>query len=70
MPPGCHGVVTPVPGNVWVLVEPGATVAAIGSMRMEMAISAPTAARVRERRTPRARTSRDGDLVAVLEDGG
>ncbi len=74
IPPGCQGVPTTVPGNVWkVLVGEGETVAAgqtvaiLESMKMEVPVAAPVAGRVREIRTQPGRTLRGGDLVAVLE---
>ncbi|MER2252249.1 urea carboxylase [Methylorubrum podarium] len=74
IPPGCEGVPTTVPGNVWkVLVGEGETVAAgqtvaiLESMKMEVAVTAPVGGRVREIRAGPGRTLRGGDLVAVLE---
>ncbi|MCP1549580.1 MULTISPECIES: urea carboxylase [Methylorubrum] len=74
IPPGCEGVPTTVPGNVWkVLVGAGETVAAgqtvaiLESMKMEVAVTAPVGGRVREIRAQPGRTLRGGDLVAILE---
>ncbi|MCJ2028533.1 urea carboxylase [Methylobacterium sp. J-043] len=74
IPPGCEGVPTTVPGNVWkVLVGAGETVAAgqtvaiLESMKMEVAVTAPVGGRVREIRAGPGRTLRGGDLVAILE---
>ena len=75
VPAGCVGVPTSVPGNVWKIVKAvgdpvaaGETVAVIESMKMEMAVTAPAAGRVREIRTQPGRTLRGGDLVAVIEE--
>ncbi|KQO93883.1 urea carboxylase [Methylobacterium sp. Leaf92] len=74
IPPGCEGVPTTVPGNVWkVLIGEGETVAAgqtvaiLESMKMEVAVTAPVGGRVREIRAQPGRTLRGGDLVAILE---
>ncbi|CAO4146200.1 urea carboxylase [Methylorubrum extorquens] len=74
IPPGCEGVPTTVPGNVWkVLVGAGETVAAgqtvaiLESMKMEVAVTAPVGGRVREIRAQPGRTLHGGDLVAILE---
>ena len=74
IPPGCEGVPTTVPGNVWkVLVGEGEFVAAgqtvpiLESMKMEEAVTAPVGGRVREIRAGPGRTRRGGDLVAILE---
>ena len=75
VPPGCLGVPTTVPGNVWkLLVAPGDRVAAgepvaiLESMKMEIAVAAPAAGLVREIRAQPGRTLRGGDLVAVIEE--
>ncbi len=74
IPPGCVGVPTGVPGNVWKLlvaegesVAAGQTVAILESMKMEVPVMAPVAGRIRELRTGPGRTLRGGDLVAVLD---
>ena len=74
VPSGCAGVESPVPGNVWkLLVEPGARVAPgdklaiVESMKMEIAVSAAAAGRLREFRVGPGRTVRAGDLIAVVE---
>ena len=74
IPPGCAGVPTSVPGNVWKLlvaegerVAAGQTVAILESMKMEVPVTAPVAGRIREIRTQPGRTLRGGDLVAILE---
>lgn len=74
IPPGCEGVPTTVPGNVWKVlvgegeaVAAGQTVAILESMKMEVAVTAPVGGRVREIRAQPGRTLRGGDLVAVLE---
>lgn len=74
IPPGCEGVPTTVPGNVWKVlvgagdaVTAGQTVAILESMKMEVAVTAPVGGRVREIRAQPGRTLRGGDLVAILE---
>jgi urea carboxylase len=74
IPPGCEGVPTTVPGNVWKVlvgagevVAAGQTVAILESMKMEVAVTAPVGGRVREIRAQPGRTLRGGDLVAILE---
>ena len=74
IPPGCVGVPTSVPGNVWKLlvgegesVAAGQTVAILESMKMEVPVTAPIAGRIREIRTQPGRTLRGGDLVAILD---
>lgn len=74
IPPGCEGVPTTVPGNVWKLlvgegesVAAGQTVAILESMKMEVAVTAPVGGRVREIQAGPGRTLRGGDLVAILE---
>ncbi len=75
IPAGCFGVESSVPGNVWkILAEPGqvleagATVAIIESMKMEITVTAHAAGRVRELRGVPGRTVKSGDVIAVLED--
>ncbi|MEW6122794.1 MAG: urea carboxylase [Pseudomonadota bacterium] len=74
IPQGCFGVSATVPGNVWkvvaaegAMVGAGETIAIIESMKMEIAITAHAAGRVRELRLQPGRTVRSGDVVAVLE---
>ncbi len=74
VPPGCVGVPTGVPGNVWKLlvsegesIAAGQTVAILESMKMEVPVAAPVAGRIRELRTGPGRTLRGGDLVAILD---
>ncbi|MEA1835159.1 urea carboxylase [Methylobacterium durans] len=74
IPPGCEGVPTTVPGNVWKVlvgegetVSAGQTVAILESMKMEVSVTAPVSGRVREIRAQPGRTLRGGDLVAILE---
>lgn len=66
---------TVVPGNVWKVVKAvgdrvavGETVAIIESMKMEMAVTAPAAGRLREIRVEPGRTLRGGDIIAVIEE--
>jgi urea carboxylase len=75
VPAGCVGVPTSVPGNVWKVVKTvgdavaaGETVAILESMKMEIAVTAPIAGRLREIRAQPGRTLRGGDLVAVIEE--
>ncbi len=75
IPPGCHGVFATVPGNVWKIIaepstilEAGAPVAILESMKMEITIVTPVAGRVAEIRVAPGRTLRGGDLVAVIEE--
>ncbi|SEM91346.1 urea carboxylase [Gemmobacter aquatilis] len=75
IPPGCSGVESPIPGNLWkFVVEPGAqvaagqTVAIIESMKMEITVAAPAAGRLRECRAAPGRMVRAGDVIAILED--
>ncbi|GJD93256.1 urea carboxylase [Methylobacterium iners] len=75
VPAGCVGAPTSVPGNVWKvvkavgdLVEAGEAVAILESMKMEVAVPAPIAGRIREIRAQPGRTLRGGDLVAVIEE--
>ncbi len=74
VPDGCVPVLAPVPGNVWqVLASEGAHVAegealaVLDSMKMEIAVPAPQAGRLREIRCRPGRQVRAGDVVAVIE---
>jgi urea carboxylase len=74
LPEGCTGVESPVPGNVWkFLAEPGAKVqagdviAVLESMKMEIAVTAPSAGWLRELRAAPGQTVRAGDILAVME---
>jgi urea carboxylase len=75
IPAGCFGISSNVPGNIWkILVAPGAavavgeTVAIIESMKMEIAITAHAAGRVRDIRAEPGRNVRTGDVILVLEE--
>jgi urea carboxylase len=75
VPDGCFAISSAVPGNVWkVLVEEGATVVAgetvaiIESMKMEIAVTAHAAGRVRTVRAAPGRAVRGGDVIAVVEE--
>ena len=75
IPAGCFGISSNVPGNIWkILVAPGAAVAAgetvaiIESMKMEIAITAHSAGRVRDIRAEPGRNVRTGDVILVLEE--
>ena len=74
LPPGCIGVDSPVPGNVWQVlvaegdsVRAGETVAIVESMKMEMRVVSPAAGRVREILCRPGREVRGGQRVAVLQ---
>jgi urea carboxylase len=74
IPPGCVGVASPVPGNVWkLLVEVGDKVAAgdavaiVESMKMEITVTALSRGRVRELRAAPGRNVKSGDVIVVLE---
>jgi urea carboxylase len=75
IPAGCFGVASTVPGNIWkILVADGArvaagdTVAIIESMKMEIAVTAHAAGRVRDVRAAPGRNVRTGDVIIVLEE--
>jgi urea carboxylase len=74
VPEGCVSVLAQVPGNVWqvavvegAVVEEGAPVAILESMKMEIAVPAPQRGIVREIRCQPGRQVRAGDIVAILE---
>jgi urea carboxylase len=74
IPPGCFGVETAAPGNVWKVlkavgdqVAAGDAVAIIESMKMEIAVTAHAAGRVRGIRAAPGRILKAGDVVAVPE---
>jgi urea carboxylase len=74
VPAGLTGVQSPVPGNLWkYLVAPGdnvaggATIAIVESMKMEIAVLAPSSGRMIEMRVTPGRTLRAGDILAVME---
>ncbi len=75
VPPGCFGVESAVPGNMWKLlaengqtVEPGDPIAIVESMKMEVTIHAHAKGRLREWRASPGRTVKAGDVVAILEN--
>jgi len=75
IPPGCFGVSSAVPGNVWklvveegVAVAAGDTIAIIESMKVEIAVTTRAAGRVREVRAAPGRIVRTGDVIAVIEE--
>ncbi|MCM2293638.1 urea carboxylase [Allorhizobium sp. BGMRC 0089] len=74
VPPGCIGVESAVPGNMWrLLVEEGQTVQAgepiaiIESMKMEVTVTAHASGILRELRAAPGRTVKAGDVIAILE---
>ncbi|MEO8244627.1 MAG: 5-oxoprolinase/urea amidolyase family protein, partial [bacterium] len=74
VPPGCVGVDSPVPGNVWKYllaigetVATGDPVAIVESMKMEIVVRAPAAGRMIAFRAAPGRTVRAGDILAVME---
>jgi len=78
MPEGATAVESPVPGSVWkILVEPGhevsegQTLIIVESMKMEIAICAPSNGLVHEVRCAEGRAVEFGQaLVIMVEDHG
>ncbi|GGB10841.1 urea carboxylase [Brucella endophytica] len=75
IPPGCFGVESAIPGNVWkVLVEPGQTVSAgetlaiIESMKMEIPLTTHASGTIRSVRIAPGRNVKAGDMLAILEE--
>ena len=75
LPPGATAVESPVPGSVWkILVEPGAQVAEgetliiVESMKMEIAVCAPSSGLVREVRCAEGRAVQLGQTL--VDHGG
>lgn len=73
LPDGAVGVESSVTGNVWKfmaepgdMVEAGAALIIVESMKMELEITAPVAGTLLEYRCQPGRTVKAGDLVAVL----
>jgi urea carboxylase len=75
LPPGCTGVSSGVPGNIWkYLVAPGDrvaagdTIAVVESMKMDFAVTSLASGRLREIRVAPGRTIRSGDVIALVEE--
>ncbi len=75
IPPGCFGVESAIPGNVWkMLVEPGQVVSAgdtlaiIESMKMEIPLTTHASGTVRALRVGPGRNVKAGDVLAILEE--
>ena len=76
VPEGSLGIAAHVPGNVWKLmvdrgqhVTAGETIAVLESMKMEIAIPAPSTGTITALRTAEGQTLRGGDLLAIMEEG-
>ena len=74
LPPGCSGVVSSVPGNIWKYtvavgeaVAVGDTIAIVESMKMEFPVTTPVAGRLRDIRATPGTTIRSGSVIAVIE---
>jgi urea carboxylase len=75
MPPGATAVESPVPGSVWkILVEPGREVAEgetliiVESMKMEIAVLAPSSGLVSEVRCAEGRAVQIGQPLVIMAD--
>jgi urea carboxylase len=75
LPQGATAVDSPVPGSVWkILVEPGSTVAEgepliiVESMKMEIAVCAPSSGLVREVRCAEGRAVQLGQALVIMAD--
>jgi urea carboxylase len=75
LPPGAMAVESPVPGSVWkILVEPGSEVAEgetliiVESMKMEIAVCAPSRGLVRQVRCAEGRAVEIGQALIVMAD--
>jgi urea carboxylase len=75
LPPGATAVESPVPGSVWkVLVEAGRTVSEgetliiVESMKMEIAVCAPSSGLVREVRCAEGRSVQLGQALVIMAD--
>jgi urea carboxylase len=74
VPPGCSAVSAPLSGNVWQLlvevgqqVAPGQELLIIESMKMEIPLRAPAAARVTAIRCAAGRAVTAGEMLLILE---
>jgi urea carboxylase len=77
LPFGATAVESPVPGSVWkVLVEPGCEVSAgetliiVESMKMEIAVTAPSSGLVREVRCAEGRAVQLGQALVIMAEPG
>ncbi len=77
LPFGATAVESPVPGSVWkVLVEPGSQVSAgetliiVESMKMEIAVTAPSSGLVREVRCAEGRSVQLGQALVIMAEPG
>ena len=75
LPPGATAVQSPVPGSVWkILVEPGREVSEgdpliiVESMKMEIAVCAPSSGLVREIRCAEGRPVQLGQALVIMAD--
>ena len=75
LPPGATAIESPVPGSVWkILVEPGREVAEgetliiVESMKMEIAVCAPSSGLVREVRCAEGRSVQLGQALVIMAD--
>ena len=75
VPFGATAVESPVPGSVWkVLVEPGSEVSAgetliiVESMKMEIAVTAPSSGLVREVRCAEGRSVQLGQALVIMAE--
>jgi urea carboxylase len=75
LPPGATAIESPVPGSVWkILVEPGREVAEgealiiVESMKMEIAVCAPSSGLVREVRCAEGRAVQLGQALVIMAD--
>jgi urea carboxylase len=75
LPPGAMAVESPVPGSVWkILVEPGHNVAEgetliiVESMKMEIAVCAPSSGLVAEVRCAEGRVVQLGQALVIMAD--
>jgi urea carboxylase len=75
LPPGATAIESPVPGSVWkILVEPGREVAEgetliiVESMKMEIAVCAPSSGLVREVRCVEGRSVQLGQALVIMAE--
>lgn len=75
LPPGATAVESPVPGSVWkILVEPGhevregETLIIVESMKMEIAVCAPSSGLIREVRCAEGRPVQLGQALVIMAD--
>jgi urea carboxylase len=75
LPPGATAIESPVPGSVWkILVEPGRAVSEgetliiVESMKMEIAVCAPSSGMVREVRCAEGRAVQLGQALVIIAD--